>query len=104
MKFYLEMIDQNHLHIFSTYERINCIKCPSEVWFSSILTSLKMKKSVLIYEVLTLKEPLFDSSKRWQVDESWIWISPRAYGPILKFFPHTPSSYQAFKNYLSINK
>jgi hypothetical protein len=104
MMLHLEMIHESHLHIFSIYERSQAVKCPSLVWFDSVLASLKMKNGVLIYEKPIMQIPNFDSTKRWSVEVDWIWISPRAYGPISTNFSKISPQYEDFKLFLSVNK
>jgi hypothetical protein len=91
------------LDIFFFFKVPQAITCPPALWFEAICTSLKMKHAVLLLEDSCENFPVWDSQKRWQIDDNWCWLSPRALG-VIKKKSANPKSFQEFKNFLKTSK
>jgi hypothetical protein len=68
------------------------------------MSSLKLKKNVLLLEAPLEVAPALDLSKRWIVGESWVWLAPRSSRVLLEAPLQIRDSYQDFKNLLSTSK
>jgi len=80
------------------------IECDSELLYETLQASLQMKHEVFLLEKELIEFPVPDSVKRWEVGDSWIWLSARSRSPLMKTFCGTPMSYCQFKDFLSQNK
>src|SRR5687768_4820793 len=101
MIFSLEINLQKDLDVISFFRVKNAVQYPSELWFSVVQTSLKMKHSVLIFESENATFPVWDSSKRWQTGDNWCWLHPRALTVISERYP---TSFADFKTFLMHSK
>lgn len=97
----LEINFEKDLDVISFFSVENAVHCSQELWFEVLISSLKMKHSVLIRESENGPFPEWDKSKRWQTGDNWCWLHPRALSTITQSYP---SSFNAFKTLLTNSK
>lgn len=80
------------------------VKVHSEFWFEILLTSLKMKRSVLILTGDFKELSAIDFSQRWQIGEASLWFAPRAHSVLLATYPDKRPFYQNLISFLEKSK
>jgi len=97
----LEINYQNDLDVLSFFRVKNAIHADSQLWFSTLQTSLKLKHSVLIIESENAPFPQWNPSRRWDTGDNWCWLHPRALSIISERYPF---SFPEFKSFLKDSK
>lgn len=82
----------------------NAIHTNETLWWDSLCTSLRLKRSVLILEGNITTFPVYDSSQRWQSGDNWSWLSPRSLSVISAAYQNKPMSLPEFKAFLKTSK
>ena len=90
--------------IFCLFASENTINLPSEAWLNSIVSSLKMKKNVLVIEGYIEHSPVINITQRWQVGANFLWLAPRSLSVLLEAPHDISNSYDSLKNYLKSSK
>ncbi len=80
------------------------VKSDSDLWLEILLSSLKMKRSVLVLDSGFQELPRIDFSQRWQFGEACLWIAPRAHSVILEAYPQKKTSFENLRVFLSKSK
>ena len=101
---YIQIHQQKNLDIFSFFPVKNALKCPDDMWFEAITSSLKMKHSVLILEAPLSPIPECDGAKRFVASDNWCWLAPRALSLIAEAYHQNPMTFQQFKIFLKNSK
>ncbi len=86
--------------IFCFYHSASAVKVPVEVMWTAVLSSLKLKKNVLILETNLAQIPSL-GTQRWLVGEEFLWLAPRASSVLLEATLKKTSSYPSIKAYLT---
>ena len=82
----------------------HAIHAHESLWWDSLCTSLRLKRSVLILEGNITQFPVYDSSQRWQASDNWSWLSPRSLSVISAAYSKSPMSFSEFKTFLKSSK
>jgi hypothetical protein len=90
--------------IFCFFHSANAVNVAEKFYLHAILTSLKMKKNVLILEENIPQAPSLDCSQRWQNGEKFLWLAPRSASVLLEAQEEISASYKFMKNYLTSRK
>ena len=90
--------------IFCLFVSENSVKLPSEVWLKAVVSSLKMKKNVLVLEEDLNQTPLLNTKLRWQVGPDFLWLAPRSLSVLLEAPHEISKSYDSLKNFLNTIK
>lgn len=77
------------------------ISLPSEFLFESICASLKFKKHVLITQ--NNGNVSFFSHKLWEIHSDFVWISDRAFGPIMGKITKKQPTYDELRTMLDLS-
>ena len=88
-------------HVFHVGELPHHVHIPPSKLLSSIKASLKMKRGVIVLQKLLQEIPAVDSKQRWQLNEAWIFIAPRALSYLSKSCLTDESSCEDIKTTLS---
>lgn len=80
------------------------ISCDESLWWDSLCSSLRMKRSVLILESNISEFPTWDPSKRFQASDNWCWLAPRGLSVISAAYKNSPMLYPEFKTFLKNSK
>lgn len=97
----LEINHKHDLDVISFFRVENAVHADSNLWFSILQTSLKMKHSVLIFERKNTPFPEWSPSRRWDTGDNWCWLHPRALSVISESYP---KSFNEFKTVLINSK
>jgi len=88
---------------FCFFSAPGAVEVPREAFWISVLTSLKMKKNVLI-----LDRPLdcapFVLSERWVVGEHFLWLAPRSFSTIFEAILGKTMNYSDLRHFLLTHK
>lgn len=104
MKVYILPSYQEKKDLIAFFPIPHSVECDFGLFFKVILASLKSKHEILILEKEQQELPRPNPAKRWEVGETWAWLSSRSRAPLVKTFCGTPMSYCQFKEFLSANK
>ncbi len=85
------------------FDAKHSVKCPADEWFWVAMTSLKLKKNVLILET-NVPWPQLDLTRRWQVGEGWLWIAPRGRSVILDTYKNISPNIVSLRAFLTSSK
>ncbi len=97
-------IEINQTDIFCFFHSENAICVPEKFLLQAVVSSLKIKKNVLIVEEHLADISALDTSSRWQVGEEFLWLAPRSLSVLLEALDDISDSYKSMKNYLSSRK
>lgn len=90
--------------LFCFFHSQNSVKVPQEFWLQAVVSSLKLKKNVLILETPIGPLPLLNSTARWEVGESYLWLAPRSLSVLLEAASQKSMTYNLLKSRLSLSK
>ena len=90
--------------IFCFFYSPNSVFVPSELWFSAVVTSLRLKQNVLILETFTEEKVELNTKLRWQVNDSSLWLAPRSLSVLLEATKEKSIGYSSLKNDLKFIK
>lgn len=85
--------------IFCFFHSQNSVLVPSDLMWISIVSSLKLKKNVLILEENLAQMPSLGTS-RWVVGDKFLYLAPRASSVLLEASLEKSNTYQLVKAYL----
>lgn len=89
--------------IFCFFYHPDSVTVPEEELLKSILSSLRLKKNVLILEqFIHLNTQNFSS--KWEIGDDWIWIASRSYRVLLEAMLGKEASYDAIRAFLISGK
>ena len=100
----IQIRHQENLDLFSFFPVEKAVTCSSDLWFSSICASLKMKRSVLILSAPLDSLPVLDQNQRFLEGEFWCWIAPRGLRLILENQTHESMTFLQFKSLIARSK
>jgi hypothetical protein len=95
---YSELSSDSHVYCF--FRTHDGIYLPASEWWRGILSSLRMKKNVLILEKSQVS-PAKLGSQRWLVGADFLWLAPRSYSVLFKALNEFSIDYHSIKVYLS---
>ena len=90
--------------IFCFFHSQKSIHIPEEFWLKAVVSSLKLKKNVLILESPLIELPLLNSTARWQVADNFLWLAPRSLSVLLEAAIEKSITYDLLKTRLSSSK
>ena len=82
----------------------NAVETHEKFWFEILLSSLKMKRFVLVLRADFKELPQLDFSQRWQIGEAWMWVAPRAYSVLSETYPDRSLSFENLSAFLKTSK
>ena len=74
--------------------------CPEELGLNCLLSTLRLKRPVLILNTPLQVVPKIDTSKRWDLGQDWIWIAPRGHSHFADNYPQLSLSFVLIKIFL----
>jgi hypothetical protein len=90
--------------IFCFFHSQKGIRIPEELWLKAVVSSLKLKKNVLILESPLIGPPALNTTARWQVAENFLWLAPRSLSVLLEAAIEKSITYDLLKTRLSTFK
>jgi hypothetical protein len=99
-KINFEMINTD---IFCFFHSENAVIIPVDIWFHAVVTSLKLKKDVLILEG-NISVPPSINSQRWLIGDEFLWLAPRSNSVLFEAVNSTSGTYTAVKAFLTCYK
>lgn len=97
------VIDIPGTDIFCFFHSKNSVSVPSDLLWITVISSLKLKKNVLILEENLPQNPPLGTS-RWLVGEKFLYLAPRATSVLLEAAVNKSMTYQSVKAYLTTFK
>lgn len=91
-----EIVDTD---IFCFFHSHHSVQVPENVLWISVLSSLKMKRNVLLLEENPVELPTLGSA-RWLVGDKFLYLAPRAGSVLFEAVFHHSMTYQSVKPYL----
>ena len=90
--------------IFCFFSTENAVLCAKDSALNCLLSTLRLKKPVLLLRVPLTVLPEIDTSKRWDSGDDWVWIAPRAHSHLADNYPHHSLDFVPIKTFLTISK
>lgn len=87
--------------IFCFFHSENAVTVPADIWLHAIVSSLKMKKNVLVLEDNLELVPSINPSQRWVIGSNFLWLAPRSTSVLFKATDSTSGTYGDVKAFLS---
>jgi hypothetical protein len=101
-KIIIPSLEKTDIICFFNYPR--SVSADADLWWPILHASLSRKHSVFILEAEIKEFPQIDASKRWQVNEAWLWITPRGQSVILNAYPKKNPPLDSLRSFLMLNK
>jgi hypothetical protein len=90
--------------VFCFFSLANTVVCPSGKELNCLLSTLRLKRPVLVLNSPLTELPAINLVKRWDSGENWIWIAPRGMSHIADLYPHNSLEFVPFKSFLMSSK
>ena len=87
--------------IFCFFLVSGAVLCSKEFGLNCLLSTLRLKKPVLLLSAPRAALPEINTSKRWDLGEDWVWIAPRAHSHLSDNYPDLGLDFVPIKTFLT---